>query len=639
MRVALIAIFLLFLTPSLGYSISINEILYNPNGTDTGHEWVEIYNNDSDTYNLTGWKLNTNNVDHTLNVPPINGGSGTMTIEPGNYVIIAQDALVFLTDYVYNGTVIDSSWPDLSNSANETIWIRNSTVVFHNITSVPISAEGRSVCFLNNTLAECTPTPGYANIQYVEALNSTNTTNSSVSNSTSTELLCDIGIDITTNSTVFGQETISFDLVVNDTNCNGTLHNTTLKYLVEDLFGSVVKQEVNTTSELTCLKTISRQWTPGDVDGSEAYYIRTSITNAGCNDTSNSNNNATKLVVVKGSHTTHENNSSIGITSVSVGSDNEIKYGEQCDVNINVYRGNTSKTSIDIFVKDNGGNKLSETTNFNVKTKFSSFNFSIPIQMKTNCDGSLADGNFTVVAEGLDTNSTKTINVRGISSATCKTTTVSSGISGGSSCSCPSCSLNSTSKSCNITAYDVNIYNQSVELDEEFIVMVKITNTFQTTKNFTVYSYAFKGSEPVTLGFNNDAGKWMAAYDSNAQDVELPAHSSTIIYLKNKIENGTDSGVYSLRARIRVDGKNNDITNQISVVRKNNSRASIDNLQKSNTTGNKTKEGISASDINKITGLYLENKTPQKNTAYWNETHIAKIIVEMLKVLPDIHVL
>lgn len=169
--------------------------------------------------------------------------------------------------------------------------------------------------------------------------------------------------------------------------------------------------------------------------------------------------------------------------------------------------------------------------------------------------------------------------------------------------------------------------------------MVKITNTFQTTKNFTVYSYALKGSEPVTLGFNNDAGKWMAAYDSNAQDVELPAHSSTIIYLKNKIENGTDSGVYSLRARIRVDGKNNDITNQISVVRKNNSRASIDNLQKSNTTGNKTKEGISASDINKITGLYLENKTPQKNTAYWNETHIAKIIVEMLKVLPDIHVL
>ena len=140
MRVALIAIFLLFLTPSLGYSISINEILYNPNGTDTGHEWVEIYNNDSDTYNLTGWKLNTNNVDQTLNVPPINGGSGTMTINPGNYVIIAQDALVFLTDYVYNGTVIDSSWPDLSNSANETIWIRNSTVVFHNITSVPISA-------------------------------------------------------------------------------------------------------------------------------------------------------------------------------------------------------------------------------------------------------------------------------------------------------------------------------------------------------------------------------------------------------------------------------------------------------------------------------------------------------------------
>jgi len=131
----LLGFIIFFLYPS--NALVINEIMYNPVGEDSGREWVEIYNNDSETYNMTGWKFNTNNTNHTLYVPPQNGGRGSMLIEPSQYLIIAQNATSFIDTYTdYNGTVIDGTWPDLKNSANETIWIRNSTNVFHSITNI-----------------------------------------------------------------------------------------------------------------------------------------------------------------------------------------------------------------------------------------------------------------------------------------------------------------------------------------------------------------------------------------------------------------------------------------------------------------------------------------------------------------------
>ncbi|MBI3190242.1 lamin tail domain-containing protein [archaeon] len=631
MKIVLITIFLLFLLPTIGSSIYINEVMYDPNGTDTSHEWIELYNNDSDTYNLTGWKLNTNGTNHILNAPPINGGTGTMIIGQGNYAIIVQDASTFLADYLYNGTVIDSSWTDLSNSMNETIWIRNSTAVFHNLTYAPISTEGKSVCLINETLTECIPTPGYANVQ-VDSNSTSNQTNTTNNNTSPSSALCNLSIAINTNSTVYEQGKIEFDIVVNDTNCNSTIHNATVNYFVEDIFGSIVKTEENKTINFTCLGKIeNRQWTPDAIQGSEAYFIRSFISYTGCNGTDDSSNNASKLIVVKGSQAAQMNESSIIITYASTGSDNEIKYGEHGEVNINVYRGNTQKNSVDIFVKDSAGNKISETTNLNVKNKFSSYNLSVPIQMKPNCDGSYPDGNFTVVAEGLDVNSTKPVNVRGISSSVCKTITVSSGSSGGSSCSSTTGTTVNTSRNCNLTLYEVRSYEPSVEIDKEFFVTVRITNTFQTAKNFTVYSYAFSGNNPVTLGFDNNLNKWKASYNGNSQDLELPQNSSSVAYLRNKIENGTEPGVYSLRARINVDGKSNDITNQISVTRQNNTQAFKDARTPIINIENKTESKKTTE--NAITGLSVGKSSKAKNNYAYNETHIAYVIAEMLKMI------
>jgi hypothetical protein len=156
--------FLLVALTQISFGMVVNEIMYDPTGADSNHEWVELYNNESYEVNITGWKLSTDSSDHSLNIPPINGGQGDMTIAPGEYFIIAQSASTFLADYTtFNQTVIDSSWTDISNSGNHTLLVKNSTVVFDNITYESSAQSGNSVCRGLTLFYSCQPTPGYAN--------------------------------------------------------------------------------------------------------------------------------------------------------------------------------------------------------------------------------------------------------------------------------------------------------------------------------------------------------------------------------------------------------------------------------------------------------------------------------------------
>ena len=97
----------------------INEIMYNPKGSDTGQEWIELINTSFQRIDLSKWKVEINGRKHRLNPPPKNGGQGSIIIQPNQYFIIASDAKKFLTAHPnYSGTVIDSSF-SLTNKSGE----------------------------------------------------------------------------------------------------------------------------------------------------------------------------------------------------------------------------------------------------------------------------------------------------------------------------------------------------------------------------------------------------------------------------------------------------------------------------------------------------------------------------------------
>ncbi|MEN9341936.1 MAG: Lamin Tail Domain [Candidatus Parcubacteria bacterium] len=66
--------------------IRINEVLPNPKGKDTGHEWIELYNDGLRAESLRGWRLQTSSNKKI----PLQG-----IMEPQSYKVINQDDIHF----------------------------------------------------------------------------------------------------------------------------------------------------------------------------------------------------------------------------------------------------------------------------------------------------------------------------------------------------------------------------------------------------------------------------------------------------------------------------------------------------------------------------------------------------------------
>jgi len=86
--------------------VRINEIMYNPDGSDSGREWIELYNDAEYDINITGWKFYESNANHGLTYI-----QGSYELVSKGYGVICSDPTKFLIDYPgYTGTLYDSSF-------------------------------------------------------------------------------------------------------------------------------------------------------------------------------------------------------------------------------------------------------------------------------------------------------------------------------------------------------------------------------------------------------------------------------------------------------------------------------------------------------------------------------------------------
>lgn len=447
---------LVLLVLPITHALTINEVMYHSSSGNSG-EWIEIYNNDSVSANLSEFKIYESSLNRT-----IRHVSGSEIINQNEFATIAKDTTQFLLDWPgYNGSLFNSTF-SLVDSGEE-INLRNSSLdTVDNFTysdTLGGAGNNNTICRYpegNTSLSECLATPGYANVLFVpqnSTSNNTNTTNTTQSNTTSSD--CDLSLTISAASDILNPEQqMDYDLIVNDTSCGSTQHNITIDYTIEDLFGAAVSTfPKNTVQGMTCSKTIGRQWTPQNVVGSEAYIIKADITGPGCNETNTANNNASKIVIVKGS-----------------------LQPAVCP----------------------------------------------PVTTCTQSSGSSGGGG------------------------------------GGSSYSASS----SQAVTFTITITD---YKGQIAQGEEFETLASIFNNYTTPKNFSVYSYVYEGSEPVSLGYSSKEDKWMGTFDANEKTLEIPARTSLTVMLKNMIENDTAPGDYSFRVRARTGTTIKDITRTITV--------------------------------------------------------------------------
>ncbi|MBP9757508.1 MAG: lamin tail domain-containing protein [Candidatus Pacebacteria bacterium] len=88
--------------------LRITEVMYDPDGADGKREWIEIFNEGPYLEDLANYKF-VDKSGHVLNVPPKNGGTGTMVIVPGAYAVLASDATTFHSMFSRVNQVIDTT--------------------------------------------------------------------------------------------------------------------------------------------------------------------------------------------------------------------------------------------------------------------------------------------------------------------------------------------------------------------------------------------------------------------------------------------------------------------------------------------------------------------------------------------------
>lgn len=509
----LVFLFLLVVIAQPVISLQISEIMQNPSGTDTGREWIELYNNDSMEYNLTGWKINTDNSDHSLNVPPSNGGQGSALIAPGSFAVIAQDASSFVSDYNgYNGTVIDSSWTDLSNSQNRTIWIKNSSIVFDNVTYSPVS-EGDSTCLVNNSFSSCVPTPGVAGVL-----------NQSVNNSVYPS--ADASIDFLIGNALVNSTHTIFSVNLTGKDCS-RLDNLTLSYNIMSGSSGSLSAEVGCNASF-----VSWAAVPGN------YTICGSLANLTFSDTNLSNNSACKSVSV--SEVQRRCNTTLFISSEQV-----INSGTALEYKLLLNDSYCNETSVEVeyWIEDLFGayakNKLNTTQEFSCSKQVDrqwtpdgitgSEGYKIKAVLRTSCPDNNSDNS----AE-------KLIVVKGSQASSSSSSTPGSGISSGGS-------LNSNISTAKKKGVEIISYPIRVYVGEQFETVMNVSSSG------TIYSYVYSGNNPVS--------EW----GSKAWDANKKEGIAGIVSLPLRIENSTAPGNYTMKIRLKAD-KDEDVTASIEVL-------------------------------------------------------------------------
>ncbi len=153
----------MFLVPSkLFAAFSITEIMYDPQGSDDGREWIEVYADISGDVDSKTTTLFEEGSHHKLLVSSSSPVSGT-TIHPQEYFILSSNPEKFLADYPsFSKRVIKSSF-SLKNSGESLAFEIDG--VGESVFYTPESGaggDGKSLHSRDGSWYALTPTPGEA---------------------------------------------------------------------------------------------------------------------------------------------------------------------------------------------------------------------------------------------------------------------------------------------------------------------------------------------------------------------------------------------------------------------------------------------------------------------------------------------
>lgn len=508
---------------NLSYAVIINEIMYNPEGSDSGREWIEIYNEKNFSVNISGWKFYESGTNHGLSL--ING---TWNLTPNSYAIIADNPEDFLSDYPgVNISLFDSSFS--LNNEGEYIAIKNSSLAiidYVNYSSDWGDDESGFSLEKIEPLAE-----GNNSLNWGQSI----TEGGTPGNLNSLHGKCDWEINVLIDDSIFVLEEdkikINWKIEVSERTDKG---NISFEYWIEDFYGNIVKSKIQkTASESETFGAYQKTFSYAG-----GYIIIANITNASCIDYNLDNNLDNKAVIVKGGGESSISDSSINVISIP----ETANFDDSVDVNFNVYRGDTARYAVYLWVEDFSGKKISDKLTFHFKTKFTNYTLKVPVQLYDNCDSKYDAGEYFVVIEGLNITTKESFYVADNED-------------------CPVISDTSDDddekeeEEKTKLSYELVYLPAKIKVREPFKARLKIINDDTKDREFKVWSYVYRGSK----SYSGDR-------EENAQYLSLSKGSSAIAELENIVLDA-EPGDYKYKVRIRKDNQKTlqEITRDVAI--------------------------------------------------------------------------
>lgn len=514
----------LSITISCTYAnLIINEVMPSPIEDESLNEWIELYNNGTEPINVSNFIIGDSSDNDTIE-GGYYGGSGT-TIPPNNYAILTDDSTRVYNNFNCSPSAIrlyvdDSSIGNGLKNSGETIYLYdNNNNSIHSINYTE-TEKGKSFAFLNNSWHEANCTPGYNNngsIIYEEEI-----------------IGCDWQIEIILNKTVFENKD-EFEWQMRATKVNGNKTNITGRATIQDLFGNIIKEYKPWTNSSSTYQKTSSKYSPSLEEGKP--YIITANLEVQCNDTNQNNNIDQETITIKGD--SQGTSSYINIEKIyDLGSDNLAKFGQTIRAKLKIYKGDTTKEVITLWIEDEN-NKISKQSKTNTHKKFTEYEVTIPIQLKPNCNFKYENGRYAIKAEGLGTSTEMNIEVEDIMNDMCETTLVYKEPSQAK------------------LYYELTDWPLEIENNQEFEIKVNIDNNDDRDHEIDIWSYVYRGSK-----------SYSGEREFNLKHLIIKRDSSREIILRNIIRNAKPNE-YNLMIKIIKDNQKTEkrISQKIKVIK------------------------------------------------------------------------
>ena len=203
-----------------------------------------------------------------------------------------------------------------------------------------------------------------------------------------------------------------------------------------------------------------------------------------------------------------------------LGSDKKAKFGQNVRVDVEIYKGDTTKNNVKFFIENNAKERISKVTDINVYSKFLTYDLTIPLQINPNCKNEFNETDYTIRAEGLNTTTSSAIKIEGITKALCEKIKVNL-------------------KTAEEITYEVLEAPEEITFGNISNIKLKISNNDKDDRGIETWSYIYKGNKAVS-----------GDRESNKRLVKVPAESSIIINLANELKEEV-SGDYKLKIMMK----------------------------------------------------------------------------------------